>query len=348
MQQRALPMPIVTPGGDPAAAKWARRAVTVPGLALLFALDVALLPLSLLVAAAVDAVKRRPLVALRFQLALTIALAVHVLGLALTAGSWLLGGRWAGAQIDREGQLDARLEAWLATLVWRAAMWLFGIQLVVEGGEALDGAPVLLMSRHASLLDPLLPPFLLGRRRRSLRYVIKHELLWDPCIDFFGHRLTNTFVHRDRRHTPREIARVVALANDLGPSDVVVIFPEGTRFTPEKRERVLASLARGDPAAFDHARRLRNLLPPHPGGALALLGAARHVDVVFCAHTGLEGANHFSDLANGSLVGATVRVKLWRVEASAIPKGADERRAWLDAWWTRIDEWIAQPVRPSR
>jgi 1-acyl-sn-glycerol-3-phosphate acyltransferase len=340
VQHHVVPLPLVAGSEELPDRRWARRAVTVPGLLVLFVLDLALLPALLLGAAAVDAVKRRPLVAFRFQLALAVALALHVLGLVLIAASWIFGG-------DDEARLDARLEAWLGTLVWRAAIRIFDMHVQVEGAEALDQGPFVLMARHASLLDPLLPLFLLDRRWISLRYVIKRELLWDPCVDFLGHRLPNAFVHRGKRDTPREIARVVALADGLGPSDAVVIFPEGTRFTPKKRQRILEGLERHDPAAYERALRLRHVLPPHPGGPLALLEATGDVDVVLCAHAGLEGANHFHDLARGSLIGATVRVKLWRIEASTIPEAPDARLEWLDDRWAQIDAWVAQSLRPT-
>ncbi len=71
-----------------------------------------------------------------------------------------------------------------------------------------------------------------------------------------------------------------------------------------------------------------------------MLDAARPVDVVFCAHTGLEGASHFADLAAGSLIGKTVKVRLWRVPAERVPWAGAERHAWLEGWWQTIDEWI--------
>ena len=320
-------------------ARWTRRAVTIPGLLVLFALDLALLPALAPFAAAWDVVRGRRFVALRFQIAVAFALAVHVLGVFLLLFAWVAGGRWAGADPDRQRRLDARIESWPARRTWSSAVRLFGMHVDVRGAEALDTGPVLLMSRHASLLDPLLAA-VLARDGRALRYVIKRELLWDPCVDLLGHRLPNTFVRRGNRDHAHEIAHVIGLAESLRPSDVVVIFPEGTRFTPDKRERLLARLAREDGAALERASDLRNLLPPHHGGALGLLEHAPGADVVFCAHTGLEGANHLKHLARGSLLDATVHVRLWRVPRTQIPKTRDARAAWLEAWWKRMDLWI--------
>lgn len=319
------------------AAKWSRRAVTIPGLVLLCLVDLALLPLLLAGAAVLDVARRRRFAGVRFHLAVAFALGIHVVGLVLLAGAWLAGllrGR------VRERDLDVRSEAWWATATWHAAVRIYGMRMVVEGEHALDGGPLVVMARHASLLDILLPIVFAARHGLALRYVVKRELLWDPCIDLVGHRLATAFVKRQGRGHETDVAAVESLARDLGPRDAVVIFPEGTRFTEAKRARALAALARRDELAHANARRLRHLLPPHPAGPLHLLDRAPAADVAFCAHAGLEGANHLRDLVDGSLVGATVRIRWWRVARADIPRDAAARVAWLRQWWERLDGWI--------
>jgi hypothetical protein len=121
----------------------------------------------------------------------------------------------------------------------------------------------------------------------------------------------------------------------------VVIFPEGTRFTPAKRERILASLReRGKVALAERAERLARVLPPRSGGPLALLERSPGVDVVFCAHRGFEGAATLGELWHGALVGRRVRVRFWRVAAGEIPAGREARAAWLFGWWERMDAWL--------
>ena len=44
-----------------------------------------------------------------------------------------------------------------------------------------------------------------------LRYVLKRELLWDPCLDIVGHRLPNAFVRRGSRDTAGDVAAVRGL-----------------------------------------------------------------------------------------------------------------------------------------
>ena len=120
-----------------------------------------------------------------------------------------------------------------------------GLLLVPErsGDEALEGSPLLMLSRHASMADTLLPTLLIqmptGLR---LRYVMKRELLWDPCIDVVGNRLPSYFVRRGSTDVERETRAIASLVDDIGEGDGVLIFPEGTRFTAEKRRHVLERL----------------------------------------------------------------------------------------------------------
>ncbi len=329
---------------------WSRRALTIPGLVVLFLLDLALLPLVLVVALVVDLARGRQLAATRFHLALAIVLGMHVVGLLIVLRGWL-GGRAAGPARERE--LDVRGELWWAETMWKAAAWLYGMRVVVEGDEVFaTGGPIVFLARHASLADILLPVVFVAARHGFVpRWVAKRELLWDPAIDLFGHRVGFAFVRRDHRQHDADVHAVASLAEALGPRDLLVVFPEGTRFTEPKRARALAALAASDPATAARFARLRHVLPPHAGGTFAALDRARDADVVFCAHTGLEGVRQLRDLAEGSLVGRTLRLRYWRVPAREVPTEHAARVAWLAGWWERMDAWIGEHVeapRPAR
>src|SRR6185369_2716553 len=110
------------------------------------------------------------------------------------------------------------------------------------------------------------------------------------------------FVARDGSSSDDEIEAVRALKTGIGAEDGVILYPEGTRFTEEKRRRVLDRL-RDDPVARDRAERLRYVLPVRPGGTLALLGAAPACDVLFVGHHGLEGSATVAGVWAGALVG---------------------------------------------
>ena len=84
------------------------------------------------------------------------------------------------------------------------------------------------------------------------------------------------------------------------------------------------------------------LLPPRPGGTLALIAAAPNLDLVFCAHSGFEGASHFSTLINGSWTGADVHIRFWRIARRDVPAEANDQRAFLFAQWDRMQETIIE------
>jgi 1-acyl-sn-glycerol-3-phosphate acyltransferase len=204
---------------------------------------------------------------------------------------------------------------------------------------------VLVLVRHVSVGDTLIPAYFIARKTgRMLRYVLKHELLWDPCLDIVGQRLPNTFVRRGTGDA-RELEKLDQLSAGMGKNDGVLIFPEGTRFTPDKREKVLSRLASQDaPKLLEAAADMQHVLPPRLGGALRLLEAVPDGDVVFCAHTGFEGISTLGDLWRGSLMDRTIRVRFWRVSRRDIPDDEDGRVAWLLDQWRRVDAVVEEGV----
>jgi 1-acyl-sn-glycerol-3-phosphate acyltransferase len=328
---------------------WARRSVTLPALALVTASWLLLLPVTLVVAALADLVRGGPWPIVRCAAYLTLYLFCEVTGVLAAFGLWLTSGVWAGGSRAAFLRRNVALQSWWANALYRGAERLFALRTEVENDDVLTPGPIILFVRHVSQADTLIPVVYVTRRHGiALRYVLKRELLWDPCLDIVGLRLPNAFVQRGSGQSAHEVAAVQRLMDDLGPTDGVLIYPEGTRFTAGKRLRVLARLAtQADPAIAARATRLRNVLPPHPGGPLGLLERNRAADVIFCAHTGFEAAGSPADLLAGRLVGSIVRVRFWRVPRAEIPDGSDARIAWLCEQWQRLDDWIGEGHPPS-
>jgi hypothetical protein len=173
--------------------------------------------------------------------------------------------------------------------------------------------------------------------------VLKTELQLDPCLDIVGHRLPNCFVNR-AGETAREVAAVGRLADDLGPRDGALIYPEGTRFEPGKLARAQHKLAELDPELHALSLRLRRVLPPRPGGTLALLEHAlpQGADVVIFAHNGLERLVRLHDVLSGKAVGTEVRLRLWRIAGTEVPEGRQERLRWLFERWQEVDAFASE------
>ncbi|HSP98683.1 MAG TPA: 1-acyl-sn-glycerol-3-phosphate acyltransferase [Candidatus Dormibacteraeota bacterium] len=341
---------------------WTRRGAMITLYASMWVLVLATLPLGALVAAAVD--WRRgdgrwaTLRCLAFAL---LYLTCEVVGVVAAFAIWVGGGVRAGrGRADSPaarltGLSDAylranfRLQCWWARCLFHGAERIFHMRTIITGDDAVDHGPFLLFLRHASIGDTVLPAVLIADRHDiMLRYVMKRELLWDPCLDIVGNRLPNYFVHRGSGDSAREVAAVQRLLDEIGPHDGVLIYPEGTRVSAAKRARIVARL-RGamPPRLLALAEQLRHTLPPRLGGPLGLLERNPGLDAVFCAHTGFEGAATFRDLLGGALVRREVRVAFWRVPFAQIPLERDARAEWLYQHWRRIDDWIDAVTGPG-
>jgi len=324
-------------------ARWGRRALSIPAVLLVALLAFALLPVLLLLALARDLRAARQLRSVRAVLLALLFLGCELFGLAGCLVLWLGRGLALGLAQGRWHAWNQGLQCTWARGLFHGARLIYGMSVHVEGEAALARGPLLVLARHASLADTLLGPVLLtGRHGLALRYVLKRELLWEPCIDIVGQRLPNVFVARGGGASERDLAAVRDLATGLAGASGVLIYPEGTRFTAERRARILADLrARGATERAARAEALQHVLPPRIGGVCALLEARPDLDVVFCAHVGLEGAARVADIWQGALIGRELRVRYWRVAARDIPLDPDGRAQWLEREWARLDDWIA-------
>ncbi len=268
-------------------------------------------------------------------------LAYECAGLIVAAFLWMTMS-WRD---DRKSYLDAhfRLQRWWATGLMNAVRQYYEVRFEIDGQETLSEGPYLLWMRHCSLLDTLVPAMLTAPFSIRLRYVLKQGLLIDPCLDIVGQRLPNCFVQRDGQDTEGDIGRIIALREELGPDDAIMLYPEGTRFAPDKRHGLIARLREaGEQARADEAQGLRHLLPAQRGGPLALLRDGG-IDVVFAAHVGFEDLHCVTDLMAGALVEKTIKIRLHRVPHTEIP-GEEERPAWLAAEWQKLDDWLDEEL----
>ena len=218
---------------------------------------------------------------------------------------------------------------------------LFRVAIEVDGLEHAGPGPVVIFIRHASIIDNVLPDALAGHAHGlGLRFVLKRELEMLPVFDIGARWVPTNFVRRGSGDTEAEVANLRRLAHEMGPDEAILVYPEGTRYTPEKLARAQEIVAERQPQFASSAGQLRNVLPPRLGGPLALLEEGRGIDVVFCAHAGLDGFEYIRDIWGGGLVGATIRVRFWRVRADEIPVGEQERAEWLYAQWKAVDECV--------
>lgn len=321
---------------------WARRLVTIPTLYLFWFLMLGLLPLLLPVALVIDLVRalrgQKP-TAWRLLAFVVVYLTAEALTLIGCLGIWI--GSGFGTNRPRLLDWTYALQRGWANALWDTACAVFDLRVSVSGDELATPGPLVVFSRHASIVDNILPFQVFARQHHfDLRYVIKKELVLDPAMDIAGHWLPNHFVERGGSDSDRELAALRRLATGLGEKEGVVIFPEGTRFTESKQRRILGILEKRNPRFFEKARRLRHVLPPRPGGAIAILEAAM-ADVALVAHHGLDGFASIGDIWSAGMVGKHVLVRISRIPYETIPSGRNERIDWLFRLWSEMDDWLA-------
>jgi 1-acyl-sn-glycerol-3-phosphate acyltransferase len=332
------------PADETLLARWLRRAGTVPGVLLAGALFTVLFPVSVTGALLVDLVQRRRLALTRTTVFALVWFWSEAIGLLCAFTVWLVTLRWLGIGREAFVSLSYRLQETWAMTLWAVGEKLFGFSLRLEGEIPLAGTgPLLVLVRHASTLDTVLPLILLGYQRGwRPRYVVKRELLLDPCIDTVCQRFPYRFVHRGGEQTAAETERVVGILSDLSARDAVIVYPEGTRFSRAKREHVIARLASHGPSpALDLARELQNTLPPLRKGSLALLANNPAADLLVLAHVGLEATATLASLVDGSLVGSEIRVRARRVPFAAIPTDPEGQQRFLADLWRDVDRFVA-------
>jgi 1-acyl-sn-glycerol-3-phosphate acyltransferase len=278
-----------------------------------------------------------PFVGVRIVLFGWVYLATGTLGLVVMLGQWIVAGL---GRPRRRRLLDgaAWVQEWWARWLFGAVRRLFRLDLEVEGLDLVSPGPVIVMMRHASIIDTLLPNVLIttGAGIR-LRYVLKRELLADPTLDIGGNRLINHFV--DRTGDSRaEVTAVARLAKGLTATEGVLIYPEGTRFSEAKRRGILARATEDADPLLARMTGLERVLPPRPGGVLTLLRSGH--DIVVVAHTGLEPLASIPEAWTGRIIGSTLRVRVWRHNAATVPVERRARLSWLYDRWEEIDGWL--------
>lgn len=321
-----------------------RRLRSIPALVLGAILLTALVPVWLPSALLADLLRgRRRLPTVRL-LAFAVAWAwIETAGVGVAGVLWLIGrGRHLPSHYG--------LQRWWAARLIGALRVTCGVRVVVENPEALRPGPTLLLARHASLADSLVSAYAISTHSQvNPRYVLKKELLADPCLDIVGNRLPNHFLDRGATDSAPELAALERLVADLGPDGVGVIFPEGTRANPKKRASALDKIGSIDPERAARLGSMQHLLPPRPAGAAALLRGNPEADVVLAWHVGFEGFDTFGGILRG--VGdppAPVRFVMKRVARSEVPAATEANMKvfteWLDRQWLDLDAQVGRAL----
>lgn len=316
----------------------ARRLLTVPALFSAWGASLVIALPAAMAAAILDVVRRSRGWPTPRLVAFAVAyLTYEVLGVA--GATWLWCTR--AVRPERWEERNRRLQLWWTASLIRAARPVLGLRLEVEHHGEPSAGPLVVASRHVSIVDSLLPAHVLGvRGGMRLRYVLTSGLRLDPCLDIVGHRLPNHFVDRGTADSGAEITALEHLAEDMVPGDAVVIFPEGGLFSPARRDRAEARLAERGSSRVEVARALQRLLPPRPAGTLALLRAAPTADVVVVGHRGFEPLASIVGLWRALPLADPVQLRVVHHPRASVPLDEISQVAWLDEQWLAMDRWL--------
>jgi 1-acyl-sn-glycerol-3-phosphate acyltransferase len=254
---------------------------------------------------------------------------LETIGVAASTALWAAG---RGEDHDAHFALQRWWAGCLVDLLHQTA----GLAFEVEGVDELTPGPIVMCARHASLVDALLPVWLLGQVGMHPRYVLMDDLQLDPCLDIVGNRLPNHFVDREPGDNSDDLAKLELLSRGMGPLDASVIFPEGMVVTEAARARALTRIADRDPARIGRTSTLRVLAPVRPSGTAALLRGAPEADLVFVTYTGPQALQRLADAPHEIPLDRPVHVRIVRVARQEIPEG-DAFTHWLDDQWARRD-----------
>jgi 1-acyl-sn-glycerol-3-phosphate acyltransferase len=273
------------------------------------------------------------------------AMELYVLG---TSG-WLWLRRTAGRWVAPVG--DADWDRWHRELLARALGWLigaarrcFGFSCVVSdrSHDTLlnEPDPVLVLARHGGPGDSfVLVHFLLTAYRRRVRVVLKQALQLDPAIDVLLNRLGCLFIGPSPGAAGIDAEHIGRVADDLGPGDALLLFPEGGNWTPARRHRVIDHFRRRQQfAAAREAELLEHVLPIRPAGVLACLRARPALRIVFVAHAGLDRIVHPGQAWHSVPLSDPMTIRIW--PGSPVPRDPDMQLWWLTMEWAVVDEWI--------
>lgn len=322
---------------------WLRRCVTIPAYFFITVLMLASLPIWLPLSWLLGLVLSGARSAARCLLFIQTYLLCESIGIIASFLIWLfyLGRHSGSAYIDA----NYRLQHWWANTLKRGAEILFSLSFHVEGEDALAGPGAIMLARHTSIGDTVVPVvFYAMPMSKRLRYVLKKELLFDPCLDIVGNRLPNCFIDRFSDEVSAELSLLQTLVDGMTDRDSVLIYPEGTRFSEKKRLRVLQVLEQQRSSVLPMAQQWTQLLPPRPSGTLALLEVNPGRDVLMCAHAGFEGSASFQSLFNGQWVGKAIGIRFWRVPHAEVPTDQEQRRQWLYQQWGHMQQAVEQLI----
>ncbi len=236
-----------------------------------------------------------------------------------------------------------RVFGWYLELFTRALQFYLGFTFSMPVGERVDG-PVVTFARHAGPGDAfLLARLVIRDYHRQLRMLGTTKLLWDPFIDHMLRRMPYHFCDQNPADATADLASVTEMCASMDDDGVVIIFPEGGNWTPNRWAAAIGRLeSRGLHERARRAAAMPNVLAPRSAGAAAALRARSDVTVVFVVHAGLGDLFSLREIWRKIPLRRRVVGTYWVIPPSDVPSYPSEISPWLWDQWERVDRWIEE------
>ena len=265
---------------------------------------------------------------------------------------WRLSLRSRGAESPTwEDDHEAVFLAGLNRAMILARRWVgFEVRLEDRMHFGSEGSPLIAFARHAGPGDSLALAWLLGHTaERMPKIVLAEALRWDPTVDALLTRMRSSFVPSRSGAGDDRTAGVRELARGLKSDDVLLLFPEGQNFSPDRRRRLIDRLREaGQELRARRALSLWNTLPPKTRGVIACLDERPDADVMVVAHAGFGQLSTPREIWDAiPFTGRPFLVRTHTYAAADVPDDPAGIEAWLDEHWNQIDQWVATYEGPD-
>lgn len=231
-------------------------------------------------------------------------------------------------QLNRE-----MADAWWGKLEYALGNW-WGLTVTLSGDDIPPEESALVMSNHCGMIDipALFGPAKKARRLGDMKWFVKHEVKHLPGIGWGLQFLDCLFVkrswHRDQGMIRKTFDKFITHKIPLW----LMIFPEGTRLTPEKLDRSQRI------AEKKGLKVLKNVLLPRTKGVVASIQGLRgHINAVYDFTIGFEGkVPTIIDLLLGRIKRIHLHVK--RIPLAELPLSDEDLTRWVYGRFEEKDE----------
>lgn len=233
-----------------------------------------------------------------------------------------------------------------AILVWKSWSVLIerirGVRIEVNGDDLPAGESAVVFANHQSMTDIVMLLCMARRTERlgDMRWMVKESMRYVPFLGWSMTALDFLFLARDWAKDQHTIAAAFARFRARPDPVWLVLFPEGTRKTPEKHA-----------ASMERARRLgapvtaHVMTPKTKGFVASVQGLAGKISAVYRINIDYGGAApNIIELFSGAV--PHVRLNVRRFLIADLPADGAGLGDWLTAEFVVMNDELAATAKP--